>query len=720
MCIVMLCSDGLFSQKIVLTSQTDFPLLIGDHTSILNDKKNNFDSVTISRQAGFTQNYKSVLVLSSAWNNIWIKFKIRNNTSRDDLFLSVDYADISELVLYESDAGNTLHPIKTSGNKFSFKERGDESLHFNFMLPLPDDEEKTFYLHVTSGHPYELPIYIHTSGTLASSDLKVNLIVGLFSGIMISIILYNLFLFLSTKDKIYLIYIIYLSTLWLAQMTLEGWPFKIFWPNIPTINFYAVSSTSCLVSIMAIVFGRKFLNTRFYSASLDKLLLLLLYMYVVATIISFTKYTWVSYMAFNYFGITQAILLLSASVTAYKRGNTAALFYLIAWSVPLIGFIVYVLKNLGILPFNDFTHYSLYAGSAIEAIILSLALANKINILRDEKEASQAEALSMAQENENLIQQQNAMLEKQVAERTHDLEKTLRDLKDAQIQLVEAEKMASLGQLTAGIAHEINNPINFVKSNVSPLQMDVQDLFELITEYQKLHSTNTENQPGALNKIRILEDKLDPDFLKEEIESLIGGIEEGAERTAEIVRGLRSFSRLDESESKEVNVYENINSTLVLLRNTLPHYVKVRKHFEARAEIECYPGKLNQVFMNILTNGIHAIKMKPVKNTEEFIDIATAEIDGCMQISIADTGVGMTEEVKHKIFEPFFTTKDVGEGTGLGMAIVFKIIEKHNGKISVQSSPGEGTAFIIEIPYLIKPEPAMTEIELTENNQTDL
>ncbi len=171
--------------------------------------------------------------------------------------------------------------------------------------------------------------------------------------------------------------------------------------------------------------------------------------------------------------------------------------------------------------------------------------------------------------------------------------------------------------------------------------------------------------------------------------SLIGGIEEGAERTAEIVRGLRIFSRLDESEMKEVNIYDNINSTLILLRNASPHYLKIRKHYEAPGEIECYPGKLNQVFMNILTNGIQAIKAKPEKAEEEYIDIWVTEGDDCMRITISDTGIGMTEEVKHKVFDPFFTTKDVGEGTGLGMSIVFKIIEKHHGKINVISSPGQ-------------------------------
>ena len=710
----------LYAQEIILTSENEFPLLIGDHLSILNNKYNKFNSADITLQNGFKKNDKPVLVLSSPKNDVWIRFSVKNISDTSNLFLSIDYADIFSIQLYESEAPAGLKLLKEAGNSLPFYSRNDKSIHFNFLLNLSRNIEKTFYLHVSSNHPYDLPIYINNSSTIASSEIKENLIIGLYCGIIISIILYNLFLFFSTKDFNYFLYVIYLFAFWFAQITLQGWSFKLFWPNYPGINSYIVISTSCLAGIVAIVFAKSFLSTALYSPILNRALTVLMGFYAVAILVSFTNYAWLSYISFNYLGIIEAILLLITSIVVYKKGNTAALFYFIAWSLLLIGFIVHLLKNMNILPFNDLTHFVLYIGSAIEAILLSLALANKINILRDEKELSQAEALNMAQENEQLIQEQNTMLEKQVAERTHDLEKTLRELKDAQIQLVEAEKMASLGQLTAGIAHEINNPINFVKSNVSPLQMDVQDLFELITEYQKLHDVSADTQPDALKKIRLLENKLDPDFLREEIESLIGGIEEGAERTAEIVRGLRSFSRLDESESKEVNMYENINSTLVLLRNNVPHYVKVRKQFEARAEIECFPGKLNQVFMNILTNSIHAIKAKPVKNEEEFIDISTAEVDGYMQIRIADTGTGMSEDVKRKIFEPFFTTKDVGEGTGLGMAIVFKIIEKHNGKISVQSSPGEGSAFIIEIPYLLVPELAMAENIGTENNQTDL
>ena len=180
-----------------------------------------------------------------------------------------------------------------------------------------------------------------------------------------------------------------------------------------------------------------------------------------------------------------------------------------------------------------------------------------------------------------------------------------------------------------------------------------------------------------------------------------GGIEDGAERTAEIVRGLRTFSRLDEGELKVANVHDGFNSTLILMRNSMPAYLRIEKKFMAKGNLECFPGKLNQVFMNILNNAIQAIEEKTEKEDEEWILISTLDIPGDkIQIHIKDSGIGMSEQVKRKIFEPFFTTKSVGVGTGLGMAIVFKIIEEHHGRIEVNSEPGKGAEFILTLPYI--------------------
>jgi signal transduction histidine kinase len=428
---------------------------------------------------------------------------------------------------------------------------------------------------------------------------------------------------------------------------------------------------------------------------------------VVGIIFSLSHNNKLSYDVLDYNTPFVGVVSIIAASIVTAKGYRPALYYAISWVFFLAGLIVFSLRNLDVLPTNSFTTYILFMGSSIEAVLLSIALADKINTLKREKEESQAEALQKSRENEQLVRQQNIMLEQKVVQRTREIQEAndhlseaLNNLKDTQTQLVEAEKMASLGQLTAGIAHEINNPINFVKSNISPLRMDVKDLLEVLHEYNSLHSI----QDGAalkqkLEQIETLKEDVDVDFIQKEIHNLILGIEEGAERTAEIVRGLRTFSRIDEASLKIANIHDGIASTLILLKNSIPYKIKLEKEFNAHGNIECYPGKLNQVFMNILTNAIQAIKAKPEKGETETIWIKTRDVDeDHIEISIKDTGVGMTEEVKHRIYEPFFTTKEVGEGTGLGMAIVFKIIQKHAGKIDIVTAPCTGAEFIITLP----------------------
>jgi signal transduction histidine kinase len=430
-------------------------------------------------------------------------------------------------------------------------------------------------------------------------------------------------------------------------------------------------------------------------------------MYVVAVALVLAgQYYW----SFRVIDISAFILVLYSFIISFivaKKGNRSGIFFLISWTIFILAMFVFVLRNLGIYPYNTFSNYELYLGSSIQVILLSIALADRINIYKKEKEKSQEAALRVSRENEKLVKEQNIVLEQKVAERTEELQNTnhqlndaLSNLKDAQMQLVEAEKMASLGQLTAGIAHEINNPINFVKSNVKPLRLDINDLFEIIERYNELHTANHKDISLQLKEIDETQKALDIGFVKEEIQQLIKGIEDGAERTAEIVQGLRTFSRLDEAELKTVNVHDGIESTLVILRNSMPYYITLKKDFRAEGNIDCYPGKLNQVFMNILNNALQAINAKQNKNDEEIIEIATLDTnDDKIEIHIKDTGIGMTEEIKHRIYEPFFTTKEVGEGTGLGMAIVFKIIELHSGKIDIVSSPGKGAEIILTLPH---------------------
>lgn len=323
--------------------------------------------------------------------------------------------------------------------------------------------------------------------------------------------------------------------------------------------------------------------------------------------------------------------------------------------------------------------------------LLSQAKEKNEELLASEEELRQnSEELQAINENLEIT---SARLEKSLEseiESKQRLTETLDKLKSAQSQLVQSEKMSSLGQLTAGIAHEINNPINFINSGADSVQLNYQDILEILDMYAEITPENVEDK---LSEIQDFKEEIDFEEVVEETTELIAGMKSGAERTAEIVKGLRTFSRLDESDIKKIKLEEGLDSTLVMLRNQYKDRITIHKDYGETAEIECYAGKLNQVFMNMLANAMQAIPDKG----DIFLSTQMLDADH-IQVRIRDTGTGMPEHVRERIFEPFFTTKDVGKGTGLGLSISFSIIEKHNGKLNVESEEGKGTEFIITLP----------------------
>ncbi|MFN7539684.1 MAG: 7TM diverse intracellular signaling domain-containing protein, partial [Bacteroidota bacterium] len=640
--------------------------------------------------------------------NAWFKMDVANQSASNSLFLDIAYSNLSKVTLYRIDSGKA-NMLAIDGNAVATDSVQRKTTHFIFDLQLPQGSKGSYLLHINSEHPIIIPASIHTYESLNETLNTQTLVAGIYMGVMLVMFLYNLFIFSATRDRNYLLYIFYIFFLTLAQSTLAGYGFRFLWPDYPSINHYAVVVTSSLSAISGLLFTMQFLQTAVNSNLYHRIMQALIAIYFLGMgICLFTSYLPVSYVILNINGILVVVTILGTCIYLIKQRYRPAIFYIIAWIFFLFAFLILILRNFAILPYNNFTTYSLYVGSSFEVALLAIALADKINNLRREKELSQAESLRTLQENEKLIINQNSLLEKKVSERTDELLKSneslhsaMEELKDAQIQLVDAEKMASLGQLTAGIAHEINNPINFVKSNIGPLQMDIDDLVSIIDAYKPLHDMAPEEMPEKLKEVKKLKDKIDIEYLKSEVDNLVSGIRDGAERTVEIVKGLRTFSRLDEGEIKTVNIYEGLDSTIVLLRNMLNENIIIEKDYQADGVIECFPGKLNQVFMNIISNAIHAIKLKNERHEKNYIRIFSRDVDGQLELHIKDTGVGMSEEVKRKIFDPFFTTKEVGEGTGLGLSIVYKIIFMHYGKIDVITSPGNGAEFVITLNYLL-------------------
>ncbi|MBD2778910.1 ATP-binding protein [Iningainema tapete] len=283
-------------------------------------------------------------------------------------------------------------------------------------------------------------------------------------------------------------------------------------------------------------------------------------------------------------------------------------------------------------------------------------------------------------------------LEKRVAQRTQELQNALEELHRTQLQMIQSEKMSSLGQLVAGIAHEINNPISFIYGNLAPISEYVQSLLELVDIY-------LEKTPTPLPEFMEKAEEIDLEYIREDVPNLLNSLRTGAARIRDIVQTLRNFSRLDEAVIKDVELHEGIENTLMILQQRLGE-IQVVKEYDRLPKVEFYAGEINQVFMSLLTNAIDAIEESLVQDKGQIQIRTELRQDNQVAICIADNGVGMTEEVKSKIFDPFFTTKPIGKANGLGLSISYQIVvEKHGGNLMCQSVPGEGTEFTILLPY---------------------
>jgi signal transduction histidine kinase len=309
------------------------------------------------------------------------------------------------------------------------------------------------------------------------------------------------------------------------------------------------------------------------------------------------------------------------------------------------------------------------------------------------------------------LSQLNKNLEQLVTERTVELTKALEELQksqlklqQSQLKLVQSEKMSALGQLVAGVAHEINNPVGFIAGNIQHAQNYMQDLLNLIELYQHKFPN-----PGSEIEAKI--EKIDLEYLREDLPKLLASMEEGATRIRSISTSLRTFSRADLDCKVPFNIHEGIDSTLLILKHRLKANqnrpeIQVIKDYGQLPEIECFPGQLNQVFMNLLANAIDSLEesnqgysFTEIEANPNLIVIQTTVEGDLITIRIKDNGIGMSDEVKTRIFDYLFTTKPVGQGTGLGLSIARQIIlENHDGTVEVHSAPKQGAEFVISLP----------------------
>jgi two-component system NtrC family sensor kinase len=677
-------------------------LLTHNYFSELEDPTGSYKIQDIISSTNFHRINPSLPIFSYSKSTTWLKFVLKNKTTRAFVPINIGLGVIDNFDIYYADPDQSQHIINLTSDIPSRDSKLIKQNNAFINCIIFPDSVRTIYLRIRGGAPGVIPIQISSANEYFRSSDFNNIVAGGFMGIVIIMAFYNLMLYTIVKDMSYLYYVFFIVFSGLSQLFLRGYGITFFLPKKVILNNYFIPLSRIFFGYSILLFTSEFLQLKKTLKSRYKFYYLLYALYTVALTAIITRHVLFGYNFITYTSIVTAVSLLFIGGLLYFQGFKPAKYFMLGWGIFLISLLIAIGRSRGYIIHNDFTANIVLYSSSIELILFSIALADKISFYRRQTIEMQQFSLKIAKENERLITEQNILLESEVNARTnqliqtnHSLSATIENLQSTQTKLIETEKMASLGQLTAGIAHEINNPINFVSSNVKPLRLDFLEIFSLLDKYKEAGEKPDRKELFALanqyNK------NIDVEFLKKEIITLLDGIEEGAYRTAEIVQSLRTFSRTDEKILKLIDINKAVLNTLILLRSSIPYNIVMKPVLGKLPLLNCYPGKINQVLVNLINNGIQAINAKE-SQVNESISITTLDNHEYVIIQITDTGVGMNKDVKQKIFDPFFTTKAVGEGTGLGLSIVFGIIEDHKGKIEVQSEADQGTTFTISLP----------------------
>jgi signal transduction histidine kinase len=638
---------------------------------------------------------KNILNFGMTQSVYWIKLELHNLAAEQYLRLKSPLVDYIDIYFIQQDQIDH----RQSGAAYPFSQREVQALDYLFKIP---QGKLTAYIRLRSNFALQVPLEIASLEHFNRSSTQQYWGLGLYFGLMLAMVFYNLFIYFSIRDKAYISYILYTIFLALTYASFMGIAFQHLWPDNPKFN-NLIPAFSSICTIFLILFVIDFLGIK--KGNLPRIYWICLICVVIFAACSLANIFGDYYTSASASQLTTTVVsfyLLFVGAITYRQGIKTARFFLLGWSLFLVTVVIYVLTLQGVIAYTAFTSNSVLYGSALEVILFSIALADKINILKDEKEASQQQALQALEENQRIVQEQNIILESRVQERTreldqsnHTLKQTLEELKLTQSKVVETEKMASLGQLTAGIAHEINNPLTFIKANIKPLKRNLITLQEVI---DRCGAVVTETQWRQQSEtIANFKQEIEYDYIREETQLLLQGIEEGANRTVTIVEGLKSFSRLGSGDFQLYALESGIESTLTLLTHQIrDHGITIHRDYGNNIQANCLPDRINQVFMNILSNAIDALEEKNGGNPE--ISIVLSADQDWVTVEISDNGVGIDEAAMNKLFDPFFTTKEVGSGTGLGLSIVYGIIQDHTGTITVDSIPNKNTVFTLKLP----------------------
>lgn len=549
----------------------------------------------------------------------------------------------------------------------NFKDLQNDRLFnaaINPYLPIKVNPGESYQVYFRSTHLSKKALYSkdYTFGWVIPMNL---IVLASCFGALIIIFLYNLFLVYATKDKIYKYYALYLFTTLLLLLNISEITSLI--PGFYTTkNIHLYHLLIYIYIPVSVLFGLKFLEAKRYLGRWSGYFLWFTLGICVLMLarIPFARFA-ESYMIANLIGFLFSTLLwiLGCYFWYFKKLKTAR-FYVVAYTIYMLCIYLYIFKNYGLLPGIDLYNHLILIGPVTESILFAFALADRINIMRRQRLQAQKQAIDLKEKNEEILKNQNKLLEAEVARRTQalknqkeELENILNDLKSTQNQLIQSEKMASIGNLATGLAHEINNPLNFIKNGVIAL------------DNQLNHSQL--NEPESIHELQKI-------------------ILEGAERISKIVKSLTDYYGSIHEEKRLCDLKEIIESCLLISNSSRSEKITITTEYCCEKPlIQGKSSQLYHVLLQLINNAEQAI------TNQGNIHIKVDRIGNNIQVQITDSGIGIPEEHLSKLSDPFFTTKPPGTGTGLGLYIVFQVMNEHRGKVDIQSEEGKGTTIFL-------------------------
>ena len=752
------------AEPLELSQILSAPVSLTPHFEVLEDPSNALTLQDVQSPA-FAQRFQGghppaqSLSYGATRSAYWLRLSVRNNAYFPvHRMLEIANARLTQVDFYSHDVAGVSTAVAT-GMVAPFASRPYANRFFVFPVDLPPAAERTIYIRVLSTAPLFVPARIWEPGRFHVHERNDYQVQSIYFGMCLAMVLFNLLLFISLRDYIYIYYVSLIICTALSLASLNGLAKEYLWPEATHWSDLTTSVGFCYCFFTALLFMRRMLKIKAYAPRLDRVIQVFAGLMVFMSMGFMVSVQGMFKPGSFLFALTLLLTLGTAIYFSVLR-HRSAYFFLGSFGFLMAGILVFVLRGFNVVPTNAWTLNGMQFGSALEMILLALAMADRFNRIRHDKVQAQQNALEAEYRLVTSLKRSERELEDRVAQRTNDLTQSLDELRTAQTQLIQSEKMATLGQVVANVAHEINTPIGAVKAsgkNISDALEDtlegMPDLFQkldpatidlfkqLLLQYRagnpilstrdernlvrtvmsSLEEAGVENaRKKASTLVQMGAKTLEPVYLPlllhpesdhilriaHGIASILNNtanINSAVEKVSKIVFALKSFSHVDQSEEKmEADIADGMETVLTIYQGQLKQGIDVVREFETIAPLLCLPDQLNQVWTNLIHNAIQAMMQHESGGNSSSLGTLTIGIrqqDNCAVVSVRDNGPGIPEHIRTKIFEPFFTTKPVGIGSGLGLDIVRKIIDKHQGRIELQTEVGAGTTFTVYLPY---------------------